>query len=120
MDREEKRKIKDTWIERQSKKKQDLDELRKDAWVKACKIASLLRSDWGVTDVYLYGSLAENRFDNLSDIDLFVTGFESGRDYWRMQATAMELASPFPVGIVLEKDAWPSLREKVLKEGVLL
>lgn len=33
---------------------------------------------------------------------------------------AMELASPFPISIVLEEDAWPSLRDKVLKEGVQL
>lgn len=120
MKEEERQKIKDTWMERQFRKEQALGELRRDAWEKASKAASMLKANWSVSSVYLYGSLAEGRFDFLSDIDLFVTGFPPDRDYWRMLADAMELASPFPISIVLEEDAWPSLRDKVLKEGVQL
>lgn len=113
--------LKRAWRERALTQKQTEDERRCRARVKATAIAEHIKKHYGVKKVYLYGSLVwSGHFTVHSDIDLMVVGFQDIRLYWRMMAEVIDLASPFDVNLVLEEDAFPSLREKVLQEGEAL
>lgn len=92
--------------------------LFEDARIKAKDVAKMLKEKYGVKQVYLYGSLAWGGFAEGSDIDLFAVGFEG--NYWEMYNRAERIAFPFEVSIVCEEDALPSLKEEVLKRGLLL
>ena len=57
----------------------------------------------GCEEIYLYGSIAEDRFDEESDIDLAVKGIPSG-DFFRVLGRLM-LELDHPVDLVdLDKD----------------
>ncbi len=57
----------------------------------------------GCDEVYLYGSIAEGRFDEKSDLDLAVKGIPSG-DFFRVLGRLM-LELDHPVDLVdLDKD----------------
>jgi len=117
----ERKRIRAYWKERREREEEGARRSRQEAWEKARMVAARLKEEWGAKQVLLYGSLArEGAFDHLSDIDLFVVGLPTGQDYWRMLAECRELARPFPVSIVPEEDAFPSLRQKVLREGKAL
>ena len=92
--------------------------LFEDARIKAEDVAKMLKENYGVKQVYLYGSLAWGGFGEGSDIDLFAVGFEG--NYWEMYGRAERIAHPFEVSIVCEEDALPSLKEDVLKRGLVL
>ncbi|MDN5327147.1 MAG: hypothetical protein PWP41_1843 [Moorella sp. (in: firmicutes)] len=100
------------------KREEELDKRRALAWQKAREVASFLRDVYGVQQVILYGSLARGDFQKMSDIDLYIRGFEG--PYWQMLARAGRLAAPFDVSIVCAEDALPSLKEEVAREGVEL
>jgi hypothetical protein len=46
-----------------------------------------------------------------------VLGFPKKASFWQMLNDLEEITSPFEVNVVLEEDALPSLRKKVLEEG---
>ncbi|AOQ25292.1 hypothetical protein MTAT_22070 [Moorella thermoacetica] len=100
------------------KREEELDKRRALAWQKAREVASFLRDVYRVQQVILYGSLARGDFQKMSDIDLYIRGFEG--PYWQMLARAGRLAAPFDVSIVCAEDALPSLQEEVAREGVEL
>ncbi|OIQ59204.1 hypothetical protein MTCOM_23480 [Moorella thermoacetica] len=100
------------------KREEELDKRRALAWQKAREVASFLRDVYGVQQVILYGSLARGDFQKMSDIDLYIRGFEG--PYWQMLARAGRLAAPFDVSIVCAEDALPSLQEEVAREGAEL
>ncbi|OIQ09979.1 nucleotidyltransferase domain protein [Moorella thermoacetica] len=100
------------------KREEELDKRRALAWQKAREVASFLRDVYGVQQVILYGSLARGDFQKMSDIDLYIRGFEG--PYWQMLARAGRLAAPFDVSIVCAEEALPSLQEEVAREGVEL
>lgn len=109
------------WQERREREEAGARLRRHEALEKARSLAAWLKQKWGAKEVYLYGSLVQEKgFDHLSDIDLFVIGLPVDADYWRMLAEGRELARPFSPSIVTEEDALPSLRQKVLREGVAL
>jgi predicted nucleotidyltransferase len=109
------------WQERLAKqereKQQRVQHLRQVA--QAC--ARRLVQDFGVSKVYLFGSLLEEGLaHDRSDIDLAVEGLD-GRLYLKALHDLWEL---LPAGVeldlVLLERAWPSLVERVKTEGVLL
>lgn len=100
------------------KQQEERRQRKKDAFVRAEMVAEFMKEKWGVTRVYLYGSLAWGDFHERSDIDLFVEGFKG--DYWRMLVEVEEIAGPFPVSVVCAEDAFLSLKKRVLEEGVAL
>jgi len=93
---------------------------QKDALARAKKVAAHLKERYGVKKVFLYGSLARGNFSHISDIDLYIEGFDQEKMYWRMQVEAEEIALPYPLSIVPAEDAFPSLRREVYREGVEL
>ncbi len=65
----------DYWRDRQAKEKQYHQALAAQAWVDVQKIAKLLVSEFGATQVIVFGSLVKNdRFDAESDLDIAVAG----------------------------------------------
>ncbi|MFZ5915450.1 MAG: nucleotidyltransferase family protein [Chloroflexota bacterium] len=83
--------------------------------------ARRLVEDFGVSKVYLFGSLVEEEMaHDRSDIDLAVEGLEGRlylkalRELWRLLPEGGEL------DLVLLERAWPDLAERVKTEGVLL
>lgn len=97
------------------RRQQDAARIRQ-AREKAARVCDLLKRDYGVTEVYLYGSLAWGGFGEASDIDLLVVGAKGS--YWQMYLAAESAAAPFPVHLVDLADASPSLREEVLRRGI--
>lgn len=84
----------------------------------ARRCADALRSDFGVTRVVVFGSLArEALFDERSDIDLAVWGL-TGQDYWCAMAMLLHLDPEFDIDLVMIEDAPPRLRQHVDSEGV--
>jgi predicted nucleotidyltransferase len=83
--------------------------------------AHRLVQEFGVSKVYLFGSLVEERLvHDRSDIDLAVEGLE-GKLYWKALSALWAL---LPEGVELDlvrlERAWPSLAERVRTEGELL
>lgn len=117
----ERERIRAYWQERRQREEASARLRRHEALEKARLLATWLKEKWKAKEVYLYGSLVlDEAFDHLSDIDLFVVGLPTATDYWRMLAEGRELARPFSPTIVTEEDALPSLRQKVLREGMAL
>jgi len=77
------------------------------AWEKARTAAKLLKKDFGVIKVILYGSLAAGNFKEGSDIDLLIFGFKGS--FWSMYSQLEEIVSPIQVSLVCKEDASESL-----------
>jgi predicted nucleotidyltransferase len=88
------------------------------AWEKAGKVAGMLKKDYQVEKVYLYGSLAWGGFNTSSDIDLYLFGLRG--NYWKAYGDAEKIAAPIEVSLICEEDAFLSLKKKVLERGILL
>ncbi len=104
-------------LNRQKDKEKKEKRYRK-AIEKAKRVADILKNNYRVEKVYLYGSLLWGGFHQNSDIDLYLVGFKG--DYWEAYIKAEEMASPFEVNLVCQEDALSSLKEKVLEKGLLL
>ena len=102
-------------LKQEAKEKQDY---YLQALQKARDLAAMLQQKYKVKKVYLYGSLAWGGFDQHSDLDLFLVGFEG--NYWKALSEAEAIAAPLPVSLACEEDCLESLKEKVMKKGVLL
>lgn len=84
------------WQERDRRRREEERARREQALLKARLVATHLRARYGVKRVFLYGSLAwERYFSPHSDIDLLVEGFPKDGDFWRMLAEVSEIAMPF-------------------------
>jgi predicted nucleotidyltransferase len=104
-------------VKQEHEKQQRVQHLRQVA--QAC--ARRLVQNFGVSKVYLFGSLLEEGLaHDRSDIDLAVEGLDGRlylkalRDLWELLPAGVEL------DLVLLERAWPSLVERVKTEGVLL
>ncbi len=103
-----------------------LDEERRrkraqEAAAAAQRCARLLYENYGVSKVYLFGSLNKpERFHERSDIDLVVKGltphlyFKALAELWRQLPPGIEL------DLIPFEDADPELRNRVREEGVAL
>lgn len=113
--------LRKAWQKRTEQEKAREQKRRQEALARAEAAARHLKEKYGVTAVYLFGSLVWGRhFTPHSDIDLLVEGFQKKEKYWQMFGELEEIASPFEINIVLTEEAAVSLREKVTKEGKLL
>ena len=88
------------------------------AWEKARAAAKLLKEDFGVSKVILYGSLAAGNFKEGSDIDLLIFGFKGS--FWSMYSQLEEIVSPIQVSLVCKEDASESLILEAYDKGVEL
>ncbi len=85
----------------------------------ARRLATLLRSRFGVRRVVLFGSLARGEFGRGSDIDLAVEGLAADR-LFRAGADLDEMAHGIRVDLVPVESATRSLRDRLENEGIVL
>lgn len=107
--------------QRLAKRTQRLSELRKRAMAVARQAADLLKKEYGVEAVYLFGSLAEETsvFDERSDVDLAVRGLDE-TVYFRVVSRLLDLDHALDVDLIQMETAPKSLVEKIETEGVRL
>jgi predicted nucleotidyltransferase len=94
-------------------------ELRKQKALKAAKeIAAMLKEKYGVANVALYGSLVNGKFDDYSDIDLYVENLDE--DYFAALHEAQMIAGDIEVSLACGTDVVDSLYENIQQNGVKL
>ncbi len=102
----------------EQKKKQDTG-LRKQKALKAAKeVATMLKEKYGVSNVVLYGSLVNGKFDDYSDIDLYVENLNE--DYFAAFHEAQMIAGDIEVSIACSTDVVESLYKNIQQNGVKL
>ena len=99
-----------------AREEKELWQLTRQANKRARLITEMLVKKYGVSKVFIFGSLAREDFECDSDIDLAVSGLPEEL-YWEAFGLAEELATPIKVDLVLLETAEPSLREYAIKEG---
>lgn len=87
------------------------------AWRVARKAAKILKAEFGVKKVVLFGSLLHPAlFHDRSDVDLAVWGL-SGRAYYRAASVLLDIEPSISVDLVAFEDTRPALQAVILKEG---
>ncbi|MBM4329813.1 MAG: hypothetical protein FJ117_01085 [Deltaproteobacteria bacterium] len=105
------------WKERQKEE----NRRRQFAIKKAKAVAKTLKEKYQAEEVILFGSLIW-RPDFLwigTDIDLIVRGLEDQR-YFEILADISLISYPFHVDLIPYEKAWPSIKNRALKEGLRL
>lgn len=93
---------------------------RQRAWQAAREIAAMLREQYGVSRILLFGSLAESgRFDQFSDIDLAVEGLDP-TVFYQAVARLPDLSKKFHVDLIDLSHCPASFRKAILEKGVAL
>lgn len=83
----------------------------------ASRAAIILKRDFGVKKVLVFGSLVHpHLFHAHSDIDLAVWGL-TGRDYYRAVGILQGLDPDISVDIIAFEEASKSMQETILREG---
>lgn len=81
---------------------------------------SLLRQKYNVKRVYIIGSLANGIFHDASDIDLVVEGLPA-QLYIKALTDLYDVLKPgVDLNLIPFEDAFDSLKEKTIKEGLLM
>ena len=89
-------------------------------WVRARAATQILKEEFGVEAVYLFGSLLEpEAVHPASDIDLAVAGLDSQR-YYEALGELLCRTKDFSVDLVRLEEAQPSLAKHILQSGVQL
>lgn len=95
----------------------DIRARRLRAWRLARKAAKLLKTEFGVTKVVVFGSLLHPAlFHSKSDVDLAVWGMDD-KKYYRAVSLLLDITPAISVDLICVEDARPSLREVIEKEG---
>jgi len=103
---------------RRAKFSTEISARRKRAMSAARKAAKLLKSEFGASEVILFGSLARRvGFNRWSDIDLAVRGVT---DYLKAMDTVLYLVPEFKIDLVELETCPPTLLENITREGKTL
>ena len=109
-----------TMQQREKKAQQKREQRRARAWETAKQAATLLKEDFGASQVVVFGSLAHGLwFSEHSDVDIAVWGLKSD-DYFTAVARLQDISPEFQVDLVSIEHCKPGLREAILSEGKLL
>jgi uncharacterized protein len=91
-----------------------------EAWALARQAGRLLRADFQVTEVRLFGSLTQpGRFGPRSDVDLAAWGL-TARNWLKAAAAVRALSSEIEINLVDVTVCSPALREAIEREGMLV
>jgi predicted nucleotidyltransferase len=102
---------------RQARRAAELAAWRAHLQALADRAAALLKADFGVAEVWLFGSLARDRaIDERSDIDLAVRDLPSDR-YLRAVSRLLDLDGRVELDLVRLEEAPPSLAAEIVAEG---
>lgn len=90
---------------------------RQAAWADAQKIADCLRTQFGATQVLVFGSLVDTGlFDGRSDIDVAVRGIPASQ-FFQAVTQIMSMSQTFSIDLV-DLDTCPeTLRQIIVREG---
>ncbi len=87
------------------------------AWQVARKAARILKAEFGVEKLMVFGSLVHPAlFHERSDVDLAVWGI-SGREYYRAVSVLLDIEPSISVDLIAFEDARPALQEVILRDG---
>ena len=101
------------WEEEQ----QALARRRERAWQVAYRAVTLLKEQFGATQVAAFGSLVHGFwFSKTSDIDLATWGLKSD-DYFVAVARLQDISPEFKIDLVAVEHCRPALREAIVREG---
>jgi predicted nucleotidyltransferase len=105
------------WEARKAEEKRKRDS----AIEKAKVVAKALKERYDVKEVILFGSLIwrPDFFWKGTDIDLLVKGLKDER-YFKALADISAISHPFNIDLIPFEKAWPSVKERALKEGLRL
>jgi predicted nucleotidyltransferase len=101
------------------KRKAEEEKKRDLAIERAREVAKILKERYRAKEVILFGSLIW-RPDFLwrgTDIDLLVKGLRNA-NYFEALADISETSHPFRVDLIPFEKAWPSVKERALREGL--
>lgn len=111
-------KVTEYWVKKDD---EDLLLMKKEGLNKAVKIADLLRKKYGVTKVYLFGSMLEGReIWWRSDINIMAEGFVDNERYWEMYTNCIDLGCPIDVDVVLKEELNEERLSLIYEEAKLL
>ncbi len=99
------------------KKRESIRARRALAWQVARKAARLLKAEFGVKKIVVFGSLLHPAlFHDRSDVDLAVWGL-TGRAYYRAVSALLDIEPSVSVDLIAFEDARPALQAVILREG---
>jgi predicted nucleotidyltransferase len=107
------------WKDRWRRERREVDARGAMARARAEAVAQMLRAEFGVTRVVLFGSLARGEGHAHSDIDLAVSGLDQAARL-RAEDRAAALAPEFEVDLVPLDSASPALLDDIRRDGVEL
>ena len=115
---EDKQEVYVLWLQQTVSRPTVNKEFCEHGWKVAREAARLLRENYGVSRVRVFGSLVhEGRFHPGSDIDLAVEGLKPD-DYWEAVTSVLFLDDQVPVEVIDQTICRPEIREVVEQEGV--
>ncbi|MHB1405411.1 MAG: nucleotidyltransferase family protein [Desulfitobacteriaceae bacterium] len=86
---------------------------------KAKKVALALSNAFPNVEVYLFGSLTTDLFEEESDIDIAVKGLPEAQ-YFKAYRIAENIAEPIPLDFIQLEFAQDSMKERIIRDGVRL
>jgi uncharacterized protein len=109
-----------TALQRVEREKRALALRQERAWEVAGRAARLLKADYGVKRVVLFGSLARGQgFHSRSDIDLAVWELDE-RLLYRAASQLLDLEPGIEIDIVMTEEAPETLKRTIESEGITL
>jgi uncharacterized protein len=107
-----------TALKRQAQEMAEVNQRRQQAWQAARLAADLLRQEFKVSRVVVFGSLArESGFNRWSDVDIAAWGLAL-EDTFRAIGAVMDLQTEIPVNLVDINTAHSSLVAAIERDGV--
>jgi uncharacterized protein len=105
-------------LKRQAQEAEEVSQGRHQAWQSARQAAELLRREFNVSRVVVFGSLArESGFNRWSDVDIAAWGI-APEDTFRVIGAVMDLRTAIPVNLVDVNTARRSLLAVIERDGV--
>ena len=111
-------KFRKAWGERKRREERDVSALQA-ILIEKVKVCANEIKKLGGKRVILFGSLAAGRFRKGSDVDIAVEGL-TVKAYFRALGVVEDILGEVPFDLVDLKEALPSVKEKVEKEGILI
>lgn len=105
-------------LKRQAEEAEEIGRRRRQAWQSARQAAELLRREFNVSRVVVFGSLAhDSGFNRWSDVDIAAWGIVP-EDTFRAIGVVMDLPTAIPVNLVDVNTVRPSLLAAIERDGV--
>ncbi|MFW6409917.1 MAG: nucleotidyltransferase domain-containing protein [Halanaerobiales bacterium] len=106
------------WQQRRAQKEKELQNKKKLGRKKAFKIAQLLKENYNVKKVFLFGSISDkssSRVHQHSDIDIAYVSEKI--NYLQAFGDVLDIAAPFKVDLVPLNEATPKLKKRIKLYG---